>query len=274
MSNIPKIKLNDGQSIPQLGFGLWKVDEAQAGSVMSIAIEAGYRAFDGAAIYRNESGVGLAIEKSNLKREELYITTKLWNDDQKEAEKAFEQSMTKLKLKYLDLYLIHWPAPKNEAYVQAWKSLIELKKSGRVKSIGVSNFQVDHLKKIMDETGVIPVINQIELHPQFQQKELRDFHEKHGIQTESWSPLGQGKILDNPVINKIALKHKKTPAQIILRWHIENQLIVIPKSVTSSRIKENINVFDFNLDVTDLKDINQLDSEVGRIGPSPLTAAF
>lgn len=274
MSNIPKIKLNDGGAIPQLGFGLWKVADADAESVILNALKAGYRALDGAAIYRNEAGLGKAIQNSSLKREDLYITTKLWNDDQANAKQAFESSMDKLKLQYLDLYLIHWPSPKKETYVQAWKSLVELKKEGRIKSIGVSNFHVEHLNRIMDATGVVPVINQIELHPQFQQKELRAFHAKHNIQTESWSPLGQGQVIENPVIKSIAQKHGKTAAQVIIRWHIQNQLIVIPKSVTPSRIQENINVFDFTLDAADLSQIDKLDSAEGRIGPNPATADF
>lgn len=274
MSNIPKIKLNDGGTIPQLGFGLWKVADADAESVILNALKAGYRALDGAAIYRNEAGLGKAIQNSSLKREDFYITTKLWNDDQANAKQAFESSMDKLKLQYLDLYLIHWPAPKKETYVQAWKSLIELKKEGRVKSIGVSNFHVEHLNRIMDATGVVPVINQIELHPQFQQKELRSFHARHNIQTESWSPLGQGQVIENPVIKSIAKKHGTTAAQVIIRWHIQNQLIVIPKSVTPSRIQENINVFDFTLDAADLSQIDKLDSAEGRIGPNPATADF
>lgn len=274
MSNIPKIKLNDGGAIPQLGFGLWKVDDGEAESVIANALKAGYRALDGAAIYRNEGGLGKAIQNSSLKREDLYITTKLWNDDQAAAKQAFERSMDKLRLQYLDLYLIHWPSPKKETYVQAWKSLIELKKEGRIKSIGVSNFHVEHLKRIIDETGVVPVINQIELHPQFQQKELRAFHAKHNIQTESWSPLGQGQVIQNPVIQSIAKKHGKTAAQVIIRWHIQSQLIVIPKSVTPSRIQENINVFDFVLDQDDLAQIEKLDSSEGRIGPNPVTADF
>ncbi|MBC7753153.1 MAG: aldo/keto reductase [Moraxellaceae bacterium] len=274
MANIPNVKLNDGQFMPQIGLGLWKVEDAQADSIITQALDAGYRSLDGAAIYRNEMGLGKAIQNSLLPREELYITTKLWNDDQAEARKAFTQSMDKLKLKYLDLYLIHWPAPRKETYVQAWKTLIELKKEGLVKSIGVSNFQVEHLKRIMDETGVVPAINQIELHPQFQQKELRDFHTQCQIQTESWSPLGQGKILENFVIKTIGKKYGKTSAQVILKWHLQNQFVVIPKSVTPSRIKENINVFDFNLDADDLAKINELDSAAGRIGPNPMTADF
>ncbi len=274
MANIPNVKLNDGQLMPQIGLGLWKVEDAQADSIITQALDAGYRSLDGAAIYRNEMGLGKAIQNSLLPREELYITTKLWNDDQAEARKAFTQSMDKLKLKYLDLYLIHWPAPRKETYVQAWKTLIELKKEGLVKSIGVSNFQVEHLKRIMDETGVVPAINQIELHPQFQQKELRDFHTQCQIQTESWSPLGQGKILENFVIKTIGKKYGKTSAQVILKWHLQNQFVVIPKSVTPSRIKENINLFDFNLDADDLAKINDLDSAAGRIGPNPMTADF
>ena len=274
MSNIPNIKLNDGQSIPQIGLGLWKIEDSQAESIIALALDAGYRSFDGAAIYRNEMGLGKAIQNSSLTREKLHITTKLWNDDQSEPRKAFDRSMDKLKLKYLDLYLIHWPVPRKESYVQAWKTLIELKQEGLIKSIGVSNFQVEHLKRIMDATGVTPVINQIELHPQFQQKELRDFHVQHQIQTESWSPLGQGQILENSVIQVIAKKHMKTSAQVILRWHLQNQFVVIPKSANPLRIRENINVFDFNLDLDDLSKINDLDSATGRIGPNPMTADF
>ena len=274
MVNIPNIQLNDGKLMPQIGLGLWKVEDFQAEAIISQALDAGYRSLDGAAIYRNETGLGKAIENSSLHREQLYITTKLWNDDQADARKAFNQSMDKLKLKYLDLYLIHWPAPRKDSYVQAWKTLIELRKEGLVKSIGVSNFQVEHLKRIMDETGVIPAINQIELHPQFQQKELRNFQTQYQIQTESWSPLGQGQVLKNPVIQTIGQKHGKTPAQVILKWHVQNQFVVIPKSVTPTRIRENINVFDFNLDQDDLAKIDNLDSASGRIGPNPMTADF
>ena len=274
MSNIPNVELNDGHSMPQIGLGLWKIEDDQTESIVSTAIDAGYRSLDGAAIYRNEMGLGKAIQNSSLNREELYITTKLWNDDQPETRKAFARSMDKLKLKYLDLYLIHWPAPRKGTYLQAWKTLIELKKEGLVKSIGVSNFQVEHLKRIIDETGVTPAINQIELHPQFQQKELRHFHAQHQIQTESWSPLGQGQILKNSAIHSIGQKHRKTSAQVILRWHLQNQFVVIPKSATPSRIQENINVFDFNLDQDDLFKINELDSASGRIGPNPMTADF
>lgn len=274
MFNMPKIKLNDGYSIPQLGLGLWKVQDSESETVIAEALKAGYRSIDGAAIYRNEIGLGRALQNCSLKREEYFITTKLWNDDQAQAKKACEVSLDKLKLQYLDLYLIHWPAPQKGNFVQAWKALIELKKEGRVKSIGVSNFQIEHLKQIIDETGVIPTVNQIELHPQFQQKELRAFHAQHQIQTESWSPLGQGQILSHPVIQQLSRKHKKSTAQVIIRWHLQNQLIVIPKSVTPARIQENINVFDFSLDPEDLKLIDEMDSIQGRIGPNPMTADF
>ena len=220
--------------------------------------------------------MGRALAKTELKRDEMFITTKLWNDDQgyDKALKAFDTSMAKLGIEQLDLYLVHWPSPQRNLYSESWKALIELQKQGRVKSIGVSNFTKEHLQRIIDETGHVPAVNQIELHPSFQQKDLRAFHAKHGIVTESWSPLGQGKAISDPTIAAIAKKHGKTAAQVILRWHIENDLVVIPKSVTPSRIRENFQVFDFKLDADDLGLIDRLDSAKVRIGPDPQTAAF
>lgn len=276
MSNVPSLKLNDGKTIPQLGFGLWQVPDAEAETAVLEAIKVGYRSIDGAAIYRNEDGLGRAIQNSSVKREELFITTKLWNENQgyDSTLSAFEQSMKKLKLDYLDMYLIHWPSPHRGLFVDTWKALIQLRKEGRVKTIGVSNFTIDNLKKIIAETGEVPAVNQIELHPNFQQKELRKFHAEKGIATESWSPLGQGKILQDATLSEIAAKHGKSVAQIILRWHLQSGLIVIPKSVTPSRIKENFDVFGFSLDNSDMEKIAKMDSAEGRIGPNPETAAF
>ena len=270
------LTLNDSVVMPRLGFGLFQVSDHDAETMTLEAFKVGYRSIDSARIYQNESGLGRALAKTELKRDEMFITTKLWNDDQgyDKALKAFDTSMAKLGIEKLDLYLVHWPSPQRNLYSESWKALIELQKQGRVKSIGVSNFTKEHLQRIIDETGHVPAVNQIELHPSFQQKDLRAFHAKHGIVTESWSPLGQGKAISDPTIAAIAKKHGKTPAQVILRWHIENDLVVIPKSVTPSRIRENFQVFDFKLDADDLGLIDRLDSAKGRIGPDPQTAAF
>lgn len=270
------LTLNDSVKMPRLGFGLFKVSDQDAETMTLEAFKVGYRSIDSARIYQNETGLGRALAKTNLKRDELFITTKLWNEDQgyDKTLKAFDASMEKLGIEELDLYLIHWPSPKRNLYSESWKALVNLKEQGRVRSIGVSNFSQDNLKRVMDETGVVPSINQVELHPSFQQKELRAFHAKHGIATESWSPLGQGQALKDPAIAAIAKKHHKTPAQVILRWHLQSDLVVIPKSVTPSRIHENFQVFDFELDADDLKQIDKLDSSSGRIGPDPQTAAF
>lgn len=276
MTAQPSITLNDGRAIPQLGLGVWQASNEQAATAVRAALQAGYRHVDTAAIYDNETGVGEGIASSGVKREEIFVTTKLWNDAQggDSALKAFDQSLKRLKLDYVDLYLIHWPAPRKDRYVESWKTLVKLQKDGRAKSIGVSNFTPEHLDRIIAETGVTPVLNQIELHPRFQQTALRDAHAKRGISTESWSPLGQGKLLTDPVVGAIAAKHKRTPAQVIIRWHLDSGLIVIPKSVTPSRIQENADVFGFRLDADDMAKIAGLDAANGRIGPDPLTAAF
>ncbi len=276
MSIVPKVKLNDGNLMPQLGFGLWQVSDDQAEAATLEAFKAGYRSIDSAAIYGNEAGLGRAIAKSGLNRSDLFITTKLWNTEQgyDKALQAFEDSRKKLGVEKVDLYLVHWPSPQRGLFVESWKALVDLQKQGVVKSIGVSNFTTDHLQQIMDATGVAPTLNQIELHPEFQQKELVAFHQKHGIQTECWSPLGQGKTLQNAAIQSIAKKHGKTPAQVIIRWHLESGFIVIPKSVTPSRIQENFQVFDFKLDADDKSTIAKLDSTNGRIGPDPVKADF
>lgn len=262
--------------MPQLGFGMWQVPDDVATASVLEAFKVGYRSIDSAQIYENEAGLGRAIKESGLPRNEMFITTKIWNAEQgyDSTLRSFDVSMKKLGLDKLDLLLIHWPSPHRNLYVDTWKALIELQKNKRVTSIGVSNFRIEDLERIMSETAVVPAVNQIEIHPRFQQKALREFHQKHNIQTESWSPLGQGQVIKDEVISKIAKKHGKTNAQVILRWHIQQNLIAIPKSVTPSRIAENFQVFDFNLDSDDMSEIFRLDSKEGRIGPNPATATF
>ncbi|MBO9708029.1 MAG: aldo/keto reductase [Caulobacter sp.] len=276
MSATASIALHDGKVMPRLGFGLWQVPPEIAEDVTGYALKAGYRSIDTARAYFNEVGVGRALAASGLAREEVFVTTKLWNDDQGYSRtlKSFDESLHRLGLDQVDLYLMHWPSQSRDLYVETWKAFIRLHKDGRAKSIGVSNFAIPHLQRLFDETGVVPVVNQVELHPLFQQRGLRTFHQQHGIVTESWSPLGRGAILDLPVITRIARKHQRTPAQIIIRWHLENNLVVIPKSVTPSRILENAQVFDFQLDVEDHAALASLDRVNGRMGPEPETALF
>ncbi|MCL2892815.1 2,5-didehydrogluconate reductase DkgA [Brenneria tiliae] len=268
----PKLKLADGNIIPQLGLGVWQASNEEAVTAVTEALKTGYRAIDTAAIYKNEQGVGQALQSVDVPREELFITSKLWNSDQKEPQRALEESLRKLQLDYLDLYLIHWPLPQQDTYVEAWRGLIKLQQQGLVKSIGVSNFHTHHLQRLKDDTGVWPVINQIELHPLFQQRQLHTWNATHRIQTESWSPLAQGGagVFDQPIIRKLAVKYDKTPAQIVIRWHLDNGLVVIPKSVTPARIRENFDVFDFRLDKDELGEIAKLDSGK-RLGPDPDT---
>ncbi|QKC82844.1 aldo/keto reductase [Mesorhizobium sp. NZP2077] len=271
-----QITLNDGATIPQLGLGVWQVDHGITADVVGWAIKAGYRLIDTAEGYQNEEGVGEAIRTSDVPRSELFITSKLRNGaHQRDAAlRAFDDTMKKLGVEQIDLFLIHWPVPSRDKYVEAWKTLIELKQAGRIKSIGVSNFNQDHLERIIGETGVVPVVNQIELHPRFQQHALREFHAGHNIQTESWSPLGSGRLLSDPTIAGIAGKHGKSAAQTIIRWHLQQGLIVIPKSVRQDRIVANFDVFDFELDAQDLETIAGMDSADGRDGPNPATASF
>jgi diketogulonate reductase-like aldo/keto reductase len=272
--SIPHITLNDGVSMPQLGFGVWRVPDAEAEKAVALAIGAGYRSIDTAMLYRNEEGTGRAVRASGVPREELFITTKLWNSDHghDNALRAFDESMTRLGLDYLDLYLIHWPVPAQDMYLETWKAFEELLADGRVRSIGVSNFPVDHLARLIDSAEVPPSVNQIELHPYLAQAELRAFHALHGVATEAWSPLGQGRgLLDDPALAPIAAKHGKTPAQVVLRWHLQLGNVVIPKSVTPARITENIDVFGFELDSDDMNAVSALDSGK-RLGPDP--AAF
>lgn len=270
-SKVPPIILNNGVEMPQLGFGVWQVPDDDAQTAVALALEAGYRSIDTAAIYGNEEGTGRAIAASGLAREDLFVTTKLWNSDQgyDSTLRAFDTSMAKLGLEYLDLYLIHWPMPAKERYVDTYKAFEKLLADGRVRAIGVSNFLPEHLERLTAETSVIPAVNQIELHPHLQQHAAREVHAEQGIATEAWSPLGSGKgILDIPAIVAIAQKHGRTPAQVVLRWHLQLGNVVIPKSVTPSRIKENIDVFGFSLDTEDLAAISAL-NEDRRLGSDP-----
>lgn len=262
MGDVPDVTLNDGASMPQLGLGVWQVPNETVASVVRTAVEAGYRAIDTAALYRNESGVGDAVAAADVPREELFVTTKLWNTDQgyDGALRAFDESMRKLRLDYLDLYLIHWPTPARPRYVETWKAFEKLRAEGRVRSIGVSNFHIAHLRRLLDETEVVPAVNQIELHPNLPQDDLRAFHAEHRIVTEAWSPLARGKLLRDRTILGLAQKYGKSPAQIVLRWHIEQDIVVIPKSVTPSRIRENIDVFDFELAADDMDAIGELNN--------------
>lgn len=271
MSSKNTISFHDGRTAPQLGFGVWQVEDDIAESVVKSALDTGYRSIDTAAIYGNEKGVGRGIASSGIKREELFIATKVWNDSHGHVstKQAFDESLEKLGLDYVDLYLIHWPVPKAGLYVEAWECMIQLRDEGRAKSIGVCNFNISHLQRLLDETGVLPVLNQIELHPHFQQAELRDFHAEQEIITEAWSPLGRGRLLEDPVLTAIARKHKRSSAQVIIRWHIQLDNMVIPKTVTPSRMRENYDVFNFALDDKDMADIAALDRPDGRDGPDP-----
>jgi 2,5-diketo-D-gluconate reductase A len=268
----PTIRLHDGVDMPQLGLGVWQTPSEETAEVVRTAIDMGYGAVDTASIYGNEEGVGAAVAD----RPDIFVTTKLWNADQgyDAALRAFDASIARLGRDTVNLYLIHWPSPHRDLYVPSWKALIRLKQEGRVRSIGVSNFGVDHLQRIIDETGEVPTVNQIELHPRFQQRELRAFHAAHGIATESWSPLGKGTLFDDPVLGAIATRHGKTSAQIVLRWHIDSGLIVIPKSTRVERLHENSDLFDFALDAGEMAQIASLDSIDGRGGPDPLSAVF
>ncbi|MFE2646692.1 aldo/keto reductase, partial [Streptomyces nigra] len=254
-SKVPPIILNNGVEMPQLGFGVWQVPDDEAERAVATALEAGYRSIDTAAIYGNETGTGKAVAASGVPREDVFVTTKVWNSDHgyDSTLRAFDTSVEKLGLEYVDLYLIHWPTPARGTYVDTYKAFEKLLADGRVRAIGVSNFLPEHLERLIEETSVVPAVNQIELHPHLQQHASRDFHAAHGIATEAWSPLGSGKgLLEVPAIVAIARKHGRTPAQVVLRWHLQIGNVVIPKSVTPSRIKENIDVFDFSLDDEDL----------------------
>ena len=267
----PMIELSDGNLIPQLGLGVWQASQEQARTAVGQALHIGYRHIDTASIYENEEGVGAGLRDSGVDRENVFVTTKIWNTDQgfEASGKALDESLARLKLDYVDLLLIHWPAPAKGLFVDTWRAMIEAKKLGKARSIGVSNFNPDHLQRLIEETGVVPVLNQIELHPYFQQADLRRSNAEFGICTESWSPLAQGKALDDPFIREIAAKHGRTCSQVIIRWHLQLGLVVIPKSVTEARIRENNLVFDFELSVDEMGAIAALDREL-RQGPDPV----
>jgi 2,5-diketo-D-gluconate reductase A len=261
MSTVPSLVMNNGLQIPQLGFGVFLVPPEETKQAVTEALEAGYRLIDTAQGYRNEEGVGAAIAESDVPRDELFITTKLTNSEQgyDTTLAAFDGSMDKLGIDVLDLFLIHWPQPMFDQYVETWRAFEKLLADGRVRSIGVSNFEIPHLQRLLAETDVTPAVNQIELHPEFPQEDLREFHQQHGILTESWGPLGQGKgLLENPQIVEVAQRKDRTPAQIVLRWHMQLGCVVIPKSVNPDRIRENIDIFDFELDDADMAEISKV----------------
>jgi 2,5-diketo-D-gluconate reductase A len=271
-TKVPAVALRDGESIPQLGFGVFQVPPQDTADVTTRALLAGYRHVDTAKAYNNEAGVGQAIHAAGLQRDDVYVTTKLWNSDQghDQAERALRASLDRLEMAHVDLYLIHWPAPSQDKYLETWKAFAELQQEGLTRSIGVSNFQESHLERIIAETGVVPVVNQIELHPYLQQVGLRREHAERGIVTEAWSPLAQGAVLEDPVLVEIAQAHGKTTGQVVLRWHIQLGNVVFPKSVTQSRIEENLDLFGFALTDEDMARIEGLDRGE-RTGPDPDT---
>jgi len=269
VSNIP---LRGGAQIPQLGFGVFQVPPEDTAEVATQALLAGYRHIDTAAAYANEAGVGQALHASGLDRGDVFVTTKCFNDDHgyEQAKQAFRASLDRLEVEYIDLYLIHWPVPAHDRYVETWRAFVELQTDGLVRAIGVSNFQPAHLDRIIEETGVTPAVNQVELHPRFQQDGLRRRHEELGIVTEAWSPLAQGQVLDDPTLSEIAATHGKTTGQVVIRWHLQIGNVVFPKSVTPARIEENFDVFDFHLSDAEMDVIGALDAGE-RIGPDPDT---
>ncbi len=274
MAPIPTLTLNNGQTIPQLGFGVFQVPPDQVIEPVEAALEAGYRLIDTAAAYGNEEGVGKALSNSGIARDELFVTTKLWNSDHGHdaALRAFDQSLEKLGLEFVDLYLIHWPMPARSDQVETWQALEKIYAEGRARSIGVSNFTIHDLNRLRSEATVVPAVNQIELHPRFPQDELRAYHREHQIATEAWSPIGQGQgLLEDPTIGSVAAAHAKTPAQVVLRWHLQLGNVAIPKSVTPQRIRENLEVFDFELDDGEMAVLTALSGHehAGRVGPDP-----
>jgi 2,5-diketo-D-gluconate reductase A len=279
MNAVPNITLNDGNTIPQLGFGVFLIEPADTAKAVSEALEIGYRHIDTAEMYGNEKEVGEAIRASGLDRGEVFVTSKLSNafHEPRGAREAFGATLSKLGFDYVDLFLIHWPLPTlyEGDFVSTWKTLEEFHRDGRARSIGVSNFQIEHLKRLAAETDIVPAVNQIEAHPYFTNDAVREYGREHGIAAEAWSPIAQGKVLDDPTIARIAEEAGKTPAQVVLRWHIQRGDIVFPKSVTPSRMKENIELFDFELEPADMDAITALDrGEDGRIGPNPDTFAY
>ena len=270
-NSVPLLGLNDGHKAPQLGFGVFQIPDDETSRAVQEALNAGYRSIDTAAIYKNEEGVGQGIERSGVARADIFLTSKLWNSEQgfDSTLRAFDTSVKKLGTDYLDMYLIHWPTPRNDRYVDTWKAFIRLREEGRIRSIGVSNFQPDHLERILKETGVAPVVNQIELHPDFAQNDVVAANRAHQVITEAWSPLGQGgDLLKNETLVTLGKTYSKSPAQVVLRWHVQLGHMVIPKSVTPERIRSNIDVFDFELTADDMAAIAKLDS-AKRMGPNP-----
>jgi 2,5-diketo-D-gluconate reductase A len=267
---VPSLTLHDGIEVPQLGFGVFQVPPDDTQRVVEEALAAGYRHVDTAAAYRNEKGVGAGIAASGIPREEIFVTTKLWNEQQghDSALAAFEKSLGRLGMDRVDLYLIHWPVPPQGLFVETWRAFERIHEEGRARTIGVSNFRIEDLERLGRETGTVPTVNQVELHPRFHQTELRAWHEKHEIATEAWSPLGQGAILGEPAVVEIAEHHGRTPAQAILRWHLQLGNVVIPKSATPERIRENIDIFDFELDEAEMAAIGEIDTG-RRSGPDP-----
>ena len=269
-ATVPTITLNNGVRMPQLGFGVFQVPNDETQAAVATALEVGYRSIDTAAVYGNEQGVGRAIAASGLDRDELFVTSKVWNSDQGHDEtlRAFDASLAKLGLEQLDLYLIHWPTPDRDRYVATWKALERLAAEGRIRAIGVSNFEPEHLDRLVAEGSVVPAVNQVELHPALQNRRVVAANDRLGIATEAWSPLAQGAVLDDPAITTIAAAHGRTPAQVVLRWHLQQGRIVIPKSVTPARIAENFDVFGFELAASELDAIDGLERD-GRTGPHP-----
>ncbi|ALO68665.1 hypothetical protein AS189_17745 [Arthrobacter alpinus] len=270
MTSIPTITLNNGVAMPQIGFGVFQVPNDETQNAVTAALDAGYRSIDTAAVYGNEEGVGRALAAAKLPRAELFITSKVWISDlgYEATLAAYDASLAKLGLEYLDLYLIHWPAPATDAYLESWKALEELLAAGRVRAIGVSNFLPEHLEKVIALGGTVPAVNQVEIHPALQQRSITDFDAANGIATEAWSPLAQGAVLSDPAVLAIAEAHGKTPAQVVLRWHVEQGRVIIPKSVTPARIVENLNILDFELTDADRASIDALERD-GRTGPNP-----
>jgi 2,5-diketo-D-gluconate reductase A len=268
---VPNVVLNNGIEIPQLGFGVWRVPSDQTRKVVATALEAGYRHIDTAKLYGNEDGVGAAVRESGLDRDEVFVTSKVWNDDQgyDETLRAFDTTMAELGFDVLDLYLIHWPMPSQGLAAETWRAMERLYHDGRIRAIGVSNFHPHHLEALMRTAEVTPAVNQVELHPYLQQRDVRTANDRLEIATEAWSPIAKGgELLSDPVVTGIAQKHGRTPAQVVLRWHLQHGTIVIPKSVTRSRIKENLDVLGFELDIEDIAALNDLD-RADRIGAHP-----
>ena len=271
---MPNIELNDGHTIPQLGFGVFQIPPRNTVEAVTEALEVGYRHIDTAEMYGNEREVGQAVEQSGLDRGEVFVTSKLNNSFHRpdDARRAFEQTLSELGFDYVDLFLIHWPLPTlyDGDFASTWRTLEEFTGDGRSRSIGVSNFQVEHLERLAAETETVPAVNQIELHPYFQNEEVRSYGEGHGIATEAWSPIAQGECLDDGAIEDVAARHGRTPAQVVLRWHIQRGNVVFPKSSTPERIRENFEIFDFELEPREVEAIDGLDrDEGGRIGPHP-----